>query len=100
MDERLIGGGMPKELYDYDEITKETQRIKIKTTKRSFRKLVTVITGFESAESAKKLGKILKKNLACGGTVKEKEIELQGDHKRRVKEILIEKAYKEELIDD
>ncbi len=45
------------------------------------------------------LGKELKKRLACGGTVKNGVIELQGDHREKAKEILIKMGYKEELLD-
>lgn len=91
--------GLPKDLFDLQEIAKETQKIKIRVMRRSFGKVVTVVRGFESAEEAKELGKTLKRQLACGGTVKEKEIELQGAHAKKVKETLIREGYKEELID-
>jgi translation initiation factor 1 len=95
--------GLPKEMFDNkdftQEISKEQEKIKIRTMKRAFRKLVTVISGFENADQAKELGKLLKKKLACGGTVKGKEIELQGEHARRAKEVLIKEGYKEEHID-
>ena len=67
--------------------------------KRVFGKLVTVISGFETTDEAKELGKLLKKKLACGGTVKGKEIELQGKHVDKAKEVLIKQGFKEELID-
>ena len=37
----------------------------------------------------KELTKKLKGNFACGGTVKGNKIELQGEHKQKVKETLI-----------
>jgi len=45
------------------------------------------------------MGKILKKKLACGGTVRGTEIELQGEHKAKVKDILKQNGYREEHID-
>ncbi len=48
---------------------------------------------------SKKLAKKLKKNLACGGTYKEGRIELQGDHLRRIKDLLIEEGFPEEKIE-
>lgn len=91
--------GLPKELFDLEEISKESAKIKVRVTKRVFKKLVTVVSGFESNEQAKELGKILKRKLACGGTVRDKEIELQGNHAKKVKEVLVSQGFKEELID-
>ncbi len=45
------------------------------------------------------LAKKLKGELACGGTVKDGRIELQGDHRNRVKDILIKSGYSEDLIE-
>ena len=42
--------------------------------------------------------KSLKEKLACGGTVKEGVIELQGDHKRQVKPILVKLGFSENSI--
>jgi translation initiation factor 1 len=47
----------------------------------------------------KDLMKQLKSRLACGGTVKEGRIELQGNHKARVKEILVEIGFSPDMID-
>jgi len=47
----------------------------------------------------KEMGKEMKQKFACGGTIRDKEIELQGNHKQKAKEFLIKKGYKAELID-
>ncbi|MFH1544537.1 MAG: stress response translation initiation inhibitor YciH [archaeon] len=91
--------GLPKELCSCGEMAKEAEQIKVRVGRRRFGKLVTSISGLESHERAKELEKILKKKLACGGTVKGNEIELQGNHKKNIKEILLMQGYKEELID-
>ncbi len=91
--------GLPKELLDATQITREQQKIKIKVVRRRFGKLVTTISGFDSKDEAKSLGKEFKRKLACGGTVKGKEVELQGDHSKSVKEILIKNGYNEGQID-
>lgn len=99
MEEICPTCGLPKNLCVCGEIAKETQKIKVRTYRRRFGKVVTVITGLEDEKAAKQLTKLLKKSLACGGTFKDKEIELQGEHKEKVKEILLKQGYKEELID-
>ncbi|HIH10220.1 MAG TPA: stress response translation initiation inhibitor YciH [Candidatus Diapherotrites archaeon] len=91
--------GLPKDLLDFGEITKESQKIRIRMVARRFGKFVTVVSGFENEEEAKRLGKEMKRKLACGGTTKGKEIELQGRHQEAVKAILLREGYKEELID-
>lgn len=91
--------GLPKELFDFDQIGKETERIKIRVVQRRLRKIVTIVSGIESNSELKELIKTLKRKLACGGTIKGKDIELQGEHKAKVKEILIKEGYKEGQID-
>jgi len=91
--------GLPKNLCVCGEIAKETEKIKIRTLRRRFGKMVTVVSGFEESSEAKELGKALKRKLACGGTTKDTEIELQGNHTSKVKELLLKEGYKEELID-
>ena len=49
-------------------------------------------------ESLDQLAKTLKARLACGGTIKEHRIELQGEHKPRVRQILIESGFAPETI--
>ena len=53
----------------------------------------------ESQDSMKDLMKKLKSKLACGGTVKNGRIELQGDHKARVKDVLVNIGFTPEMID-
>ena len=91
--------GLPKELLDIEDISKETKKIRIRVERRRLKKLVTSIRGIDSKKEMKEIAKDLKKKLACGGTVKDDEIELQGEHKRRVKEFLLDRGYKEEQID-
>jgi translation initiation factor 1 (eIF-1/SUI1) len=48
----------------------------------------------------KTTAKALKEGLACGGTVKDGVIELQGDHKRNVRQILVKLGFSDESIED
>lgn len=58
-------------------------------------KTVTLITGLSLSNADKeKLLKELKSGCACGGTVGEDALELQGDHRDRVVELLIKKGYR------
>ncbi len=91
--------GLPKDLMDFGDITKESQKIRIKEVSKRFGKIVTLVSGFDDENEAKNLGKEMKRKLACGGTVKAKEIVLQGKHSAKAKEILLQNGYKEELID-
>ena len=48
----------------------------------------------------KNISKELKHELACGGTIKNNIIELQGDHKGKIKPILMDLGFPEESIED
>lgn len=86
--------GLPKDLCVCETIAKETQTIKVYTRKRKFGKEETVIEGIDSKEiNLKDLGKKLKNKFACGGTVKDGIIELQGNHKQAVKAYLLEMGF-------
>ena len=80
--------GLPKELCVCDEIAREQQKIKIYTEKRRYGKTVTVVDGIKSDIDINELAKKLKTRCASGGTVKNGNIELQGDHKKKVQEAL------------
>ena len=43
--------------------------------------------------------KELKTRLACGGTMKDNLIELQGDHKKKIKDILVKLGFQEDKIE-
>ncbi|MCK4883689.1 MAG: stress response translation initiation inhibitor YciH [Candidatus Diapherotrites archaeon] len=91
--------GLPKDLCVCVQIAKESQKIKIKVIRRKFRKFVTQVNGFDKQTNVEEICKELKRKLACGGTVKDDRIELQGNHSIKVKEILIKNNFPEELID-
>lgn len=58
-------------------------------------KEATVIKGFTCREEIQKdLGKLLKDKLGIGGSVKNDEIILQGDHREKVMSILFDLGYK------
>ncbi|MEM2907876.1 MAG: stress response translation initiation inhibitor YciH [Candidatus Hadarchaeales archaeon] len=92
--------GLPKELCVCEEIAREQQRISVYSVKKKFGKIVTIVDGIDEKQlDIKELTKKLKSKLACGGTVKEGKIELQGDHKAKVKEVLISMGFSPDMID-
>jgi translation initiation factor 1 len=55
---------------------------------------VTVVEGFDTADiDMDDLARKLKTRCAAGGTYKDQRIELQGDHKKKVKEVLEELGF-------
>ncbi len=92
--------GLPKELCVCDVLEKEAENIiKIYTKKSRFNKLVTLIDGIPSDDIVD-TAKELKRKLACGGTVKNDSlIELQGNHKNKIKSLIVAMGYKEGNID-
>jgi translation initiation factor 1 len=92
--------GLPKELCMCTEIAKERQVITVYASKRRFGKLMTVVEGLDPKQmDLKSIAKQLKEKLACGGTMKDNVIELQGDHRQRVKSALIALGFPADSID-
>jgi len=92
--------GLPKELCVCGEIAKESQRITVRIESRKFGKKYTIIEGIDTKDiDIRDVMKKLKNKFACGGTSKEGKIELQGDHKPRVKEFLVQIGFAAETID-
>ena len=90
--------GFPTESDVFDQISKTEQHIRVYTDKRRYGKIITLVSGFDKHADIKSISKKLKEKLACGGTVKDGVIELQGEHKRQVPAILINLGYSEESI--
>jgi len=86
--------GLPKELCACEEIAREQQEIRITTAKRRYGKVVTIVEGINASDiNIDDLARQLKTRCASGGTVKEGNIELQGDHKRKVEQVLQELGF-------
>ena len=81
--------GLPKEICVCEEIAREQQNITIAVDKRRYGKMMTVVDGLNPHDlDLDSLISNLKSICACGGTIKEGRIELQGDHRSKVKKAL------------
>jgi translation initiation factor 1 len=82
--------GLTTDLCVCETIAREAQKITVSLIKKKFGKAYTVIKGINENEvDTKDLAKKLKNKFACGGTAKDGIVELQGDHRRNVKDVLI-----------
>ena len=90
--------GLPKELCMCEEIAREQQSVRISIDSRRYGKTVTVIDGIDGNDiDIVDLAKTLKSRCAAGGTCKDGRIELQGDHKKKVKAVLEEIGFRTEV---
>ncbi|HLD38064.1 MAG TPA: stress response translation initiation inhibitor YciH [Candidatus Nanoarchaeia archaeon] len=92
--------GLPQQACVCEQMVKSLQNIIITTDKKRYGKIVTIVSGFDSDVNIKNIEKILKNELACGGTRKNNVVELQGDHRKKVKEVLIKHGFEKESIQD
>lgn len=92
--------GLNKELCICEAIAKEEQKIRIRSIKRRFGKIITLVEGLDENDIAiKDVAKSLKSKLACGGTIKNSTIELQGEHVTKAKEELIRMGFNSNSIE-
>jgi len=92
--------GLPKDLCVCEEMSKEQQRIRIRIENRKWGKKYTVIDGIDSKEMRlDKLASTLKHKCACGGTAKNDQILLMGDHRETVRKMLVSLGFPEENIE-
>jgi len=81
--------GLPKEICVCEDIAKEQQKISITLDERRYGKKMTILDGIDANEvDIDSLISKLKSKCACGGTIKNGKIELQGDHRSKCKETL------------
>jgi translation initiation factor 1 len=91
---------------DYDsmddlikEIEKEEAAIVITKDVRKYMKPVTVISGLQDRKDLKGITKQLKTKIGTGGTFKDGQIILQGDHRETTKSLLAQMGFKEDAIE-
>ena len=91
--------GLPEDLCICETMAREEEKIKVSLTEKRFRKKVTVIEGISGDVDIKNVLKELKTKFACGGTYKNKTVELQGNHLRKVKDVLAKMGFPEDKIE-
>ncbi|HLD00437.1 MAG TPA: translation initiation factor [Candidatus Nanoarchaeia archaeon] len=91
--------GLPLDLCVCETIAREQQKITVGTEKKKFGKIYTIISGIKNEVNINEILKRLKSKFACGGTVKNNKIELQGDHRTRVRAALVELGFPDETIE-
>lgn len=92
--------------YEYDEpeeqetLPKDRQKLRVKLDKRQRNgKEVTLVEGFVGADADfAALGKFLKQKCGVGGTAKDGIILVQGDHRERVRDLLLREGYEKTRI--
>lgn len=91
--------GLPKDICTCETIAKEEEKIKVSLCEKRFGKKVTVVEGISKDINTKDILKQLKRKLACGGTLKDDTIELQGDHRKKISKILSKLGFPESQIE-
>ncbi len=87
--------GLPEELCMCEELAKEQQLIHVHVDTRRYGKSVTVVEGLDVGDiDIAELARTLKNKCAAGGTAKEGRIELQGEHRKKVAEVLESMGYR------
>jgi translation initiation factor 1 len=87
-----------------DDIVRELDReeetnIVISKEIKKFSKPTTVVRGLGERKDIQSIARDLKTKLGTGGTYKDGQIILQGDHRESVKNFLIAKGFKQESIE-
>ncbi|WP_049922289.1 translation initiation factor [Halopiger djelfimassiliensis] len=83
-----------EELDSQSDLETSQQVLSIRTESRRYDKPVTIVEGFDLPKSElESTASDLKRSLGTGGTVAEGRIELQGDHRGRVPDLLRDRGF-------
>ena len=78
-----------------EEIPNHKQHLKCLLKRLPGNRILTVVTGMKGDENLLiKMSKELKRACGVGGSVKDKQILIQGNHREKVMNILIERGFK------
>jgi translation initiation factor 1 len=81
------------------ELDREEMNIVISKVIKKFNKPTTLVRGLEKRKDVESIARDLKTKLGTGGTYKNGQIILQGDHRESVKNFLIAKGFNQKLIE-
>jgi translation initiation factor 1 len=90
--------GLPSDICVCEEISKEQQRIRVRLALGKWRRKNTIVDGINDKDLGR-LAQKLKTICACGGTAKNNQILLQGDHRESVRTHLIRLGYSEKNVE-
>ncbi len=82
-----------------ESLSQENQRITISNDKRKWGRVVTIVTFNGEVPDLKKMLKKAKTYCASGGTVRDNQIEIQGEHRNKVRRLLIKEGFPLENIE-
>ncbi|MFX1559450.1 MAG: translation initiation factor [Promethearchaeota archaeon] len=90
--------GLPQDLCVCETIAQEEARISVNVERRKWGRLTTCLEGFDKNIDLGDLATKLKSKLACGGAAKHGHIELQGDHRGVIQEVLEKLGFPAEIV--
>jgi translation initiation factor 1 len=93
MGETCTQCGLPQKLCVCQEMATTGQAVTLHIDERRYGRQMTIIEGFDATTDLDTLASQLKSTLACGGTVTDRTIELQGDHRDRIDTALREYGF-------
>ena len=75
----------------------DEQKITLHLDRKGGGKTITVVRGIQNSSKQLSLAKELKKSFGVGGSIKNEDILIQGNHREKIKEILSLKGYNVKL---
>ena len=80
------------------ELDREKTNLVIFKEIRRYKKSTTIVRGLQDRTDIESITRDLKTKIGTGGTYKEGQIVLQGDHRESIKSLLISKGFNEKSI--